>query len=135
MINLCEDQFLNNDIGMADETGIQVLKEDQRSPESKSYLWMRRGGQPDKPVVLVDYSPSRAGEIPLRLLAGFKGYLVTDAYAGYNPAIEKQGLKWVACNDHARRKYKDALQSLPKTKKKGETIAEKVLAFYNQLTD
>jgi transposase len=134
MINLCEDQFFSNDIGMADETGVQVLKEDLRSPESKSYLWMRRGGPPDKPVVLVDYSPSRAGEIPLRLLDGFKGYLVTDAYAGYNPAIEKQGLKWVACNDHARRKYKEALQSLPKThKKKGETIAEKALVFYNQL--
>jgi transposase len=103
MINLCEDQFFNNDIGMAYETGIQVLKEELRSPVSKSYLWMRRGDPPDKPVVLVDYSPSRVGEIPLRLLDGLKGYLVSDAYAGYNPAIEKQGLKWVACNDHARR--------------------------------
>ena len=133
VLNLFEDQFLSHDIAMADETGIQVLKEDLRTPESKSYLWMRRGGPPDKPVVLVNYAPSRAGDIPLRLLDGFKGYLVTDAYAGYNPAIEKQGLKWVACNDHARRKFKEALQSLAKLTNKSETVASKGLAFYKPL--
>jgi transposase len=133
MLNLTEDQFFNYDIGMADETGIQVLKEDLRAPESKSYLWMRRGGPPDKPVVLVNYEPSRAGDIPIRLLDGFKGYLVTDAYAGYNPAIEKQGLRWIACNDHARRKFKDAFQSLEKSEKKGETVASIALAYYKKL--
>ena len=133
LLNLMEDQFFSYDIGLADETGVQVLKEDLRAPENKSYLWMRRGGPPDKPVVLVNYEPSRAGDIPLRLLDGFKGYLVTDAYAGYNPAIEKQELKWVACNDHARRKFKEAHQSLGKNVNQGDTVAAIGLAYYKRL--
>lgn len=133
VINLCEDQIQHYDIAMGDETGIQVLKETDRSPESKSYLWLRRGGPPDKPVVLVDYSPSRSGKIPLKLFDGFKGYLVTDAYAGYNPVMERQRLTFVACNDHARRKFKEAHQSLPKKQRKKTTVADQALSYYKRL--
>lgn len=133
MINLIEDQFFQYDIGLADETGIQVLKEESREPEAKSYLWMRRGGPPDKPVVLVNYAPSRAGDIPLQLLDGFKGYLVTDAYAGYNPAIRKQGLTWIACNDHCRRRFKEAFDSLERKVKKKATTASTALVYYKRI--
>lgn len=133
IINLLEDMFLSYDISLADETGIQVLKEASRAPENKSFLWLRRGGPPDKPVVLVDYSPSRAGEIPLKLMDGLKGYLVTDAYGGYNPVMKKQSLKFVACNDHSRRKYKEAFQSLEKKAKKKVTVASQALEFYKRL--
>lgn len=133
LINLMEDQFYQYDIGLADETGLQVLKEALREPETKSYLWMRRGGPPDKRVVLVNYAPSRSGDIPLQLLDGFKGYLVTDAYAGYNPAIKKQGLMWIACNDHCRRKFKEAIDSLEKKAKKKPTTASMALGYYKRL--
>ena len=66
--NCLQDSFYSYDIALADETGIQVLKEQGRKPENKSYLWIRRGGPPDKPVVLVDYSPSRAGDVAHGLL-------------------------------------------------------------------
>ena len=59
---------------------------------------------PDKPVVLVDYSPSRSGETAYSLLDDFTGYLVCDAYPGYNKAIERNELKPVFCASGPRKK-------------------------------
>ena len=112
--NCLQDSFFSYDIALADETGIQVLKEHGRKPENKSYLWIRRGGPPDKPVVLVDYSPSRAGDIATGLLEHFKGYLVVDAYSGYNDVISENELLPVFCNDHSRRNFVDVVKSLSK---------------------
>lgn len=133
--NLLQDSFFNYDIAWADETGIQVLKENGRAAQSKSYLWIRRGGPPDRPVVLVDYSPSRSGETAYSLLDDFHGYLVCDAYAGYNKSIESNGLAPVFCNDHARRNFADVLKSLgkgDKEKTKG-WVASKAIRFYGRL--
>ena len=112
--NCLQDSFYSYDIALADETGIQVLKEQGRKPENKSYLWIRRGGPPDKPIVLVDYSPSRAGDVASGLLEHFKGYLVVDGYSGYNDIMRKNELWPVYCNDHARRKFNDVVKSLTK---------------------
>lgn len=71
LYNLIEEILLNYDIILADETGIQVLKEPDKRPESKSYLWIRRGGPPNKPVVTVDYDPSRSSSVATRLLESF----------------------------------------------------------------
>jgi hypothetical protein len=35
-----------------------------RPAGSQSYMWVRRSGAPDHPVVLYDYAPSRAGSVP-----------------------------------------------------------------------
>ena len=81
MFNLIQEVYWSYDIGHCDETGIQVLKEPGRKPENKSWLWLRRGGPPDKPVILVDYSPSRSGQVAGTLLEQFRGYLICDAYS------------------------------------------------------
>lgn len=39
----------------------------------------------------------------LRLLEGFKGYLMTDDYAGYNALAARPGIERLACLAHARR--------------------------------
>ena len=38
----------------ADKTRIQVLKEPGKTPQSNKYMWVTRGGPPDKPSVLFD---------------------------------------------------------------------------------
>ena len=63
------------DIVQMDETTVQVLKEQGRAPQSKSFMWVRRGGPPHQPVILFDYDPSRGGSVPARLLADFQGNL------------------------------------------------------------
>ena len=73
VINLLRDRLLSYDIVQMDETTVQVLKEPGKAAQSKSYLWLQRGGPPAQPVILFDYAPSRSQAVPQRLLAGFKG--------------------------------------------------------------
>lgn len=74
-----------------------VLEEDGKTPTSASYMWVRTGGPPDKPLALCDYHPSRSGEVPVRLLQGWRGYLMTDSYDGYNTLAKADGIEQLAC--------------------------------------
>ncbi|MBF0415799.1 MAG: transposase [Magnetococcales bacterium] len=59
LINLLRDHMLDHGIIQMDETGVQVLKEPGRPATSKSFMWVQRGGAPDKRIILFDYDPSR----------------------------------------------------------------------------
>jgi len=111
-----------------DETTVQVLKENNREPDSKSYMWVMVGGSVGKKVVLFNYSPTRKQEKPLTLLKGFKGILQTDGYAAYNKAVKEYGLWHVGCLTHARRKFYKLAEV---TKKKGK--AHKGVEFFTKL--
>ena len=52
---------------------------------------------PEPIIVLFEYDPTRAGDVPKRLLAGFTGALHTDGYSGYAPVVREQGLVHLAC--------------------------------------
>lgn len=95
----------------ADETTMQVLKEDGRTAQSKSWMWVIRGGPPGKPSVLFTYDVSRSGEVPKQLLDGFKGILQCDGYGGYAPVCAQNGLLRIGCWDHARRKFVEAVKA------------------------
>ena len=92
----------------ADETVIQVLKETGKTAQSNSYMWVTRGGPPDKPSVLFNYDASRSGEVPKQLLEGFTGTLQCDGYSGYADVCAKNKLFRIGCWDHARRKFVEA---------------------------
>ena len=111
LINLFNDIQLGYDVLQMDETTVQVLKEDGRAAKDKSFMWVRRGGPPGQPVILFDYAPTRAGAVPMQLLEGYKGYLQSDDYAGYNAAGRRDGVKPIGCLDHARRKFVDAVKA------------------------
>jgi len=95
-----------------DETTVQVLHEENRAPESKSYMWAAIG-YPARghPLILYEYHPSRSGDIPLQFLKGFTGYIQTDGYSGYNRAVNIYELIHVGCFAHARRKFHKAYES------------------------
>ena len=103
---------------LMDETTVQVLKEPGKTPESKSQLWAQMSAGPEPPIVLFEYDPTRAGDVPKRLLAGFTGALHTDGYSGYAPVVREQGLVHLACWTHARRGFVDVLKSLGLNPKK-----------------
>ena len=90
----------------ADETVIQVLKEDGKKPSSESRMWVYTSGKSKTPVVLFEYQPNRSGQHAKRFLEGFNGYLQTDGYAGYNsvPNVIHCG-----CWAHLRRKFEESL--------------------------
>ncbi|MCF6263854.1 MAG: IS66 family transposase, partial [Xanthomonadales bacterium] len=120
LINLLRDQMLDYDIIQMDETPVQVLKEPDKRAQSKSYIWLQRGGPPAKPVILYDYDPGRSAQVPKRLLEGFSGYLQTDGYAGYNAVVAANGLVHVGCMAHARRRFSDAVKAQGRNKKRGK---------------
>jgi transposase len=120
LINLMRDRLLDYDIIQMDETPVQVLKEPGKRAQSKSYIWVQRGGPPDQPVVLYDYDPGRGAGVPKRLLEGFKGYLQTDGYDGYNAVVAANGLTHVGCMAHARRRFNDAVKAQGRNRKRGK---------------
>ena len=49
---------------MMDETPVQVLKEDDRRAQTKSYFWVIRTGEDGlDPIILYNYTPTRAGKM------------------------------------------------------------------------
>ena len=73
---------------------------------------------------------SRSGENARSFLSGFKGYLHTDGYAGYHNFSDD--ITVVGCWSHARRRFDEAVKSLPKDKKKGSSAAQG-LAYCDRL--
>ena len=116
-------ELLKRDVLHADETTLQVLHEPGKKPQSDSYMWLyRTSGDTDKPIVLYEYQPGRGAKHPKEFLAGYKGYLHTDGYAGYHDMGED--ITVVGCWAHARRKFDEAVKSLPKGKAKGSSASQ-----------
>jgi transposase len=131
LVNLLDDRLLSHDILQMDETTVQVLKESGKKAQSKSYLWLLRGGPPEQPVVRYHYDPGRGAGVAIRLLAGFKGYLQTDGYDGYNAVVAANHLIHVGCMAHARRRFSDAVKAQGKNRKRGK--AHRGLALIQKL--
>ena len=113
-----------------DETTVQVLKEPDKAAQSKSYMWVQKGGPPGKPVVRFSYDRGRSGQVPLRLLKGYQGALMTDGYTGYNAVAEQDGIVHLCCMAHLRRKFVDAQKSADKKGKTQRTSKADVAVNY-----
>jgi len=131
LINLMEETQLAYDILQMDETTVQVLKEDGRAAQTKSRMWVRRGGPPDKPVILFNYEPTRSGKVAWRLTEDFRGYLQSDGYGGYDAVGKREGVVHVGCLAHARRKFDEALKAQKATGRGG--LAAQGLALIRKI--
>lgn len=105
----------------ADETTLQVLHEEGKTPQSKSYMWLyRTSGDAMRPIVLYDYQPDRKAERPKAFLKGFRGYLHADGYSGYHSLPEE--ITVVGCWAHARRKFDEAFKCMPEKARAGSLV-------------
>ena len=91
-----------------DETTIQVLAEPGRSPTTKSYMWVCRGGPPGTPGISYHYAPSRASKVAQELLDGYAGIVQSDGYGGYDYLDHVPGIIHAGCLAHVRRKFDEA---------------------------
>jgi transposase len=98
--------LLKEPVIFADETVVQVLKEEGKNPSSESRMWVYASGKSESPVVLFEYQPTRSGQHAKRFLEGFNGILQSDGYAGYNAV---PGVTHCGCFAHLRRKFEEAL--------------------------
>jgi hypothetical protein len=99
----------------ADDTPIKVLAPGSGKTK-KGRLWTYvRDGRPwksrDPPAVWYQYSPSWQGRYPQKHLAGYRGKLQVDGYAGFDPLFVAPGanapprILEIACAAHMRRKF------------------------------
>ena len=77
----------------ADETVVQVLKEDGKAATSESRMWVYANND-------------RSGKHAAAFLKDFSGCLVTDGYAGYN---QVDGVIRCGCWRHMRRYWREAM--------------------------
>ncbi|HEY4645493.1 MAG TPA: IS66 family transposase [Steroidobacteraceae bacterium] len=107
LVNLLNDHLLDAALVHMDETTVQVLKS-AKAPSTDHWMWVRAAGPPGRRMVLFDYDPSRGGQVPKRLLAGFEGILLTDGYEPYDAVVQAQSLVHAGCLAHVRRRFEDA---------------------------
>jgi len=132
LFDLFHARLLESEHAHADESVVQVLREEGRKPQTKSYMWVYRTAEKvARPVVLFDYKPSRAGECAAQFLQGFKGHLHTDGYAGYHCKLPDE-ITVVGCWAHMRRYLTDTLKILEEDVRPFHP-ANKGLEYCNQL--
>lgn len=129
------ETLLRQDVIHADETTLQVLKEPGRAPQSQSYMWQYCSStHATQQLAMFEYQPTRAGAHALKFLTKpdgevFNGYLQVDGYAGYNTI---QAAARVGCMAHVRRKFVEALQSVPAAHAQ-DSIALRPIGLIQQL--
>jgi transposase len=102
--------FQSKTIG-TDDTGVKVL--DEKLPFARTgRIWPYLGDK-DHPVILYDYTKTRARAGPEEFLKGYRGRLQADAYGAYDAFFKDpaRGLTEIGCWSHARRYYIKALDS------------------------
>jgi len=133
---LLKDAVKSGPVIQMDETTVQVIGEKNRSDTSKSYMWLAKGGLPGKTVIWYEYHPTRAGSNAKEFLQGYKGYLQTDGYEGYDAAIRSMSeIIHVGCFAHARRKFFDAskVTKKPQSAEEGMKYIRKLYFIENDL--
>jgi transposase len=110
ILDLLIEDLKNGPLINMDETPLQVLKEPGRANTTKSYMWVFCGGAPDHPSVLYRYHPTRSGELALKFLDDYKGFVQSDDYNGYDYLGNKPSIVHLGCLAHARRKFFDVVK-------------------------
>ncbi len=76
----------------------------------RAFVWVHRTTNfTAQRAVLYDFTLSRGGEHPRRVLGAFSGTLVSDDFSGYH-ALHRQGVTAAFCMAHARRKLFEAFE-------------------------
>lgn len=121
----------------ADETPCLVHR-DGRPAGAKSYMWVYRSGcmRLEKQIILYEYQKTRNAAHPRKFLKDFKGICVTDGYQVYHTLEkEREDLKIAGCWVHCRRRFYDALETIPKQGRKGTIgylVVKQIQAIYRE---
>lgn len=120
--------LLKEDIIQADETVLNVLDE---KDNKNNYMWIYVSAERGKrQIFLYDYQKSRAGKHAKNFLNGFNGFLQTDGYAAYNKIDNTIS---AGCLAHSRRKYTDALKTLPKDADLSGTKINQAIEYFSKI--
>jgi len=136
IIDLLKKAVKQGPVIRMDETTVQVMGEKDREDTQKSYMWLACGGLPEEPVAIYEYRETRAGYNAKEILEGFKGFLQTDGYNGYDSALEgNEDIIHAGCLAHARRHFIEAaeIHSQAEAAKTGVQYIKKLYEIESEL--
>jgi transposase len=126
LINLMDELLRASGYIRIDETPVQVLKS-EKAATAEHWMWVRVAGPPGRRLILFDYDASRAATVAERLLKDAHGYVQSDGYAAYDAVAVQLNLTHVGCFAHARRRFFEAIQALPQSERRRETVAHEMV--------
>ncbi|WP_296792302.1 IS66 family transposase, partial [Variovorax sp.] len=134
VINLMRDALLDAGLQYVDETTYQVLKEEGRRPQTKSYLWAQMSGS-GTPIRCFTYAAGRGFKTADVLFAGIRegAALMTDGYAPYNEIALRYKLVHLGCWAHARRYFTKAEDNVPKAARTPGLLATRFIKLIGRL--
>lgn len=100
-------KVLDSDYIQADETVLPVINKEKKKTDNK-YIWLVRSVK-DKLLFFDYHEGARSQVASSSILKGFKGYLQSDAYNGYDVFNKYIDVHRIGCWAHCRRKYSDSL--------------------------
>ena len=106
------EKILAYDVALNDDTPVDVL-EPGSGKTHQGYLWCTVGGE-DLKYTMYNFTMTRGREGPSGFFKGYKGFLLTDDYAGYNEVVRNETLAPVGCWAHVRRYFVEAQDTSPK---------------------
>ncbi len=134
LLDLLLEQLRAGPVIQVDETPVQVLNEPGRKAQTKSYMWVFRGGPPGETALLFRYSPTRAGSVAAEVLGGYQGYVQSDGYAGYDFLDHCPGVRHLGCLVHARRHFVDVVKAAGKSPGAGgKGSAQEILKLIGEI--
>lgn len=119
-------EVLRSRVVATDDTPLPVL-DNHRDRTRLGRLWAYLGDK-EHPYNVFDYTPDHTRTGPQTFLNGYRGYLLADAFSGYDGIYldSKGDIVEVCCNAHARRKFYEARTT-------DAARAHQALAYYRQL--
>ena len=111
--NKLKEKLLNNRVKVihADETTLKVIDTKERI---NSYMFVYTSSYYDYPIAIYEYQIDRGSAHIKKFFNNYSGYIVCDAYSGYNVIDEN---KRAYCYFHAREKFARIIKTLPQNKR------------------
>ncbi len=97
-------------------------------------MWIYSGDD-DHPYNIFDFTLSRARDGPMRLLSGYRGTLLADAYGGYDGVVVHNAMTRAGCWAHARRKFADAGDDHPAIAAEARSLIGALFAVEARIKD
>ena len=136
LLDLLQNELLSGPLINIDESPFQVLNEPGRRNTSKSYMWVYRGGLPDRPVLLYQYQRTRSGRTALNFLQDYHGYIQSDDFSGYDHLDQNPHIVHLGCWAHSRRKFIKVVKVRKKHRSKRtdpKSLADEALDYIGDL--
>lgn len=125
LVDRLQEKLLEEHYIHADETRLEVMNEPNRKNPATSFMWLYSTKEDaSSPIRIFDYTETRNGDHAKNFLKGFCGYLISDAFQGYEKV---SNVIRCFCWSHLRRYFVEALPT--EKSKKIDSLSETAIRY------